>query len=114
MADYLRYLNIPYLDGEVSQDIVQASVHDDDDLDITSGFVDPLSIIQNTPRDPDFLTVGTSWRTNNFNSEMLGQDSDGTNWLPEFTASDKQSQSHQVPDHPSASNISGHEIESQW
>lgn len=113
MADYLRYLNIPYLDGDISQGYVQASVHDDD-LDVTNGFVDPLSIIQDNPRDPDFLTVGTSWRTNNFNSEMLGQDSDGTNWLPEVTASDTQSQSHQIPDHQSITNVSGREIESQW
>lgn len=112
MVDCLQYLNIPYPDGDDSQDIVQSSVHDD--LDITSGFVDPLSIIQDTPRDPDFLTVGTSLQTSNFNLEMLGQDGDDTRWLPEATAPSTQPQSRQVPDHQSATNLSGHESESQW
>lgn len=110
MVDYLQYLNIPYLDGEGSQDIVQDAVHHD--LDVESGLVDPLSIIQDTPRDPEFLTVGTFLQTSNFDLEMLGQHIDDTNWLPEATTSDIQPQ--QAPDHQSATNVSGPESESQW
>jgi hypothetical protein len=84
-----------------------------DGLD-TSGFIDPLSIIQDTPRDPDFLTVGTPLQTINSKLEMLGQESDDTRWLPEASASDIQPQSYQVTDHQPATNVSDQESESQW
>ncbi|CAJ0546543.1 Ff.00g011700.m01.CDS01 [Fusarium sp. VM40] len=111
-SDYLRYFNIPYADGYGSQDNVQSFVHDD--LDLSSSFFDPLRITQDTPRDPDFLQVGHLLQTNNFNLEMLDQDSDDTRRLPETTASDTQPQSHQTQYRQSATNISGHESETQW
>jgi hypothetical protein len=109
---YFQYLNIPYPDGDGSQDIVQSFAHDD--LDTTRGYADPLSIIQDTPRDPDFLTVGALLQTSNFNFEMLGQHGDDTRWLPEATESDTQPQFHQAPHRQSATNASEHESDYQW
>ncbi|KAM0224094.1 hypothetical protein ACHAQD_002459 [Fusarium lateritium] len=108
-SDCLQYLNIPYL-ADGSQDIAQGFAHDD--IDILSDFVDPLSIIQDTPRDPNFLTVGTLLQTSNSNLEMLEQDGDDTRWLTEATASNTQPQSHQVPDRQLAIGVSEDERKS--
>ncbi|KIL93728.1 hypothetical protein FAVG1_02289 [Fusarium avenaceum] len=108
-SDYLQYLNIPYGDGYGSQENVQSFVHDN--LELPSSFFDPPRVTQDTPQDPDFSHL---LQTSNFNLEMLDQDSDDTRRLPETTASDTQPQSHQTQYRQSATNISGHESETQW